>query len=105
MNIADLFDTMPQRYRKGSVESATTYYFSVGDHKYTVFIDRDACRVERGKAVDQADVVLKTTAELFEQMVVRGKMPAAMDVMRGRVKTNDPGRLHKLREMFDFTPR
>lgn len=105
MDIARVFESMPARYRKGSVTVATTFYFSVGEDKFTVFIDPDACRVERGKVVEQADVVLKTTPELFESMVVHGKMPGAMDIMRGRIKTNDPARLQTLRGMFDFTPR
>jgi putative sterol carrier protein len=104
LNVRDVFEKMPERYRKGSAESPITYYFSVGDDKFTVFVEPESCRVEAGKVVEKADVVLKTTPELFERMVIKGKMPGTMDIMRGRIKTNDPMKLQKLKDMFEFPP-
>lgn len=102
MTVPEIFDAMPSRYRKGSATSARSFYFSVGDHKYTVKIDAEGCTVESGKTIDNADVVLKTTPELFEKMVVKGKLPGALDIARGKIKTNDPGGLKALRDWFDF---
>lgn len=102
MTIPEIFDAMPSRYKKGSATSPRSFYFSVGDHKYTVKIDGDVCSVESGKTIDNADVVLKTTPALFEKMVVKGKMPGPIDIARGKIKTNDPGGLAALREWFDF---
>jgi hypothetical protein len=59
--------------------------------------------VEEGKTVEAADIVLKTTPDLFEKMVLRGKLPGPIDIARGKVRTNDPMGLQKLREWFDFT--
>ena len=103
MNIKKIFDEMPGRYIKGSATKATTYYFSIGDSKFTVTIDPDAVKVADGKTVDKADVILKTTPDLFEKMVIKGKMPGPIDIARGKVKTNDPAGLQKLRTMFDFS--
>lgn len=103
MDIAAIFEHMPERYRKGSAREPKTFYFSIGEHKYTVKVSPDDCVVEKGKTVDAADVVLKTTPELFEKMVLRGKLPGPIDIARGKVKTNDPAGLQKLREWFDFT--
>jgi hypothetical protein len=36
-------------------------------------------------------------------MVVQGKLPGAIDIAMGRIKTNDPMGLQKLREWFDFS--
>lgn len=102
MTIPQLFAAMPARYRVGKVDRPMTYYFSVGDHKYTVKVDAEKCVVESGKTVDNADCVLKTTPELFEKMVIHGKMPGPIDIARGKVKTNDAGALAKLRDLFDF---
>jgi hypothetical protein len=102
MTIPQLFAAMPGRYRAGKVDRATTYYFSIGDHKYTVKLDKEKCVVEDGKTIDNADCVLKTTPELFEKMVIHGKMPGPIDIARGKVKTNDTGALMKLRDLFDF---
>ena len=102
MTIPEIFEAMPSRYRKGSATSARSFYFSVGDHKYTVKVDAQGCTVESGKTLENADVVLKTTPELFEKMVVKGKMPGPLDIARGKIKTNDPGGLKSLRDWFDF---
>ncbi|MEM6292560.1 MAG: hypothetical protein AAGA54_14895 [Myxococcota bacterium] len=104
MTIPEIFDAMPTRYRKGTAKAPSTFYFSVGDHKYTVKIDPETCSVEPGKTVENADVVLKTTPELFEKMVIKGKMPGPLDIARGKIKTNDPNALRSLRDYFDFTP-
>lgn len=103
MNITQLFTAMPTRYKPGKLTKPTSYYFSVGDHKYTVKLDPQTCTVESGKTIENADCVLKTTPELFEKMVLHGKMPGPIDIARGKVKTNDAGALMKLRELFDFS--
>lgn len=103
MDVPAIFDEMPGRYKAGSAKQPRSFYFSIGEHKYTVFVDPETCRVETGKAVDDADVVLKTTPELFERMVIKGKLPGALDIARGKIKTNDPSGLQSLREMFDFS--
>jgi len=103
VDVPAIFDNMPSRYKAGSASKPRSFYFSIGDHKYTVFVDADTCRVEKGKTTESADVILKTTPELFERMVIRGKLPGALDIARGKVKTNDPGGLQSLREMFDFS--
>lgn len=102
MDVKKIFEKMPGRYIKGSVEKPTTYYFSIGDDKFTLKIDKDVATVESGKTVDNADCVLKTTPELFEKMVLKGKAPGPIDIARGKIKTNDPMGLQKLRTMFDF---
>ena len=100
--IQRIFQEMPERYRAGS-STGGTYYFSIGESKYTVTLSADTCVVEDGKTVDKADYILMTTPELFEKMVIRGKMPGPMDIARGRIKTNDPIALGKLRDYFDFS--
>jgi putative sterol carrier protein len=98
-----IFEQMPSRYIKGRATGPSTFYFSIDNHKYTVRISPEECKVEKGKTQDRTDFVLKTTAALFEKMVIKGKMPSPLDVMRGKIKTNDPLALKKLRGMFDFS--
>ena len=100
--IADIFAEMPTRYIPGRSQETKTYYFSIGDQKFTVRLSPEACEVQEGKG-DHADYVLKTTPELFEKMVIRGKMPGPLDIARGKVKTNDPLALKRMRELFDFS--
>lgn len=102
VTIPEIFESMPTRFRSGSASKPSTFYFSVGEFKYTMKIGPDGCVVESGKTIDNADVVLKTTPALFERMVVKGKLPGALDIARGKVKTNDPGALRSLRDYFNF---
>ena len=101
-NVSTIFRTMPERYKPGVLANDRTYYFSVGDFKYTVYLNPTTCRVEEGKTTDAADVVLKTTEKIFTQLVLNGKRPGTLDIARGRFKTNDVGGLTALRDLFDF---
>lgn len=103
MQVDKIFEQMPSRYIKGKATKKTVYYFSIGDFRCTVTIEPQGVTVEPGKKVDDADVVLKTTPELFEKMVLKGKMPGPIDIARGKVKTNDPVGLKGLRDHFDFS--
>jgi len=102
MNVPQIFDAMPSRYVRGRMPEPKVFYFSVGDYRYTVRLSNEDCTVESGKTTERADVVLKTTPELFEKMVVRGEAPGTFDILRGRVKTNDPQALKRLRDVFDL---
>lgn len=102
MDVKQIFEQMPSRYVVGKATKKTIYYFSIGDYKATVTIEPQGVTVEPDKKVDNADVVLKTTPELFQNMVLRGKLPGPIDIARGKVKTNDPVGLKNLRDYFDF---
>ncbi|MEM7152214.1 MAG: hypothetical protein AAF799_05195 [Myxococcota bacterium] len=101
--IAQIFEEMPKRYIKGKASKTTVFYFSIDKLRYTVTISPEEVKVEPNRKVDNADVVLKTTAALFEKMVIKGKLPGPIDIARGKVKTNDPAALKNLRDYFDFT--
>ena len=103
MSIDQIFEQMPSRYLKNKISKRTVYYFSIGSSRYTVTLEPESVTVEPNKKVDDADVVLKTTPELFEKMVLKGKMPGPIDIARGKVKTNNPLQLKQLRDYFDFS--
>lgn len=103
MDIRKIFEALPDRFRPGTVTAPQVYYFSVGEHRYTVRLEPERCTVEPGKTVENADVVLKTTPTIFAKMVLRGERPGALDIALGRIKTNDPSALKKLQEYFDLS--
>jgi putative sterol carrier protein len=102
MQVQKIFQLMPSRFVRGKATKKSVYYFSIGDFRCTVTIEPDGVTVEPNKKVDNADVVLKTSPELFEKMVVDGKLPSAVDIARGKIKTNDVVGLKRLRDFFDF---
>ena len=73
---------------------------SIGEERWTISLAPDACEVVEGKAVERADCVLKCTPDLFVRMVLYGQMPGALDIARGRIRTNSPMMLRSLQERF-----
>lgn len=96
-----IFDAMPGRYVPGKVPRPLTFYFSVGEDKYTVRLDAQKCEVAPGKT-DNADCVVKADPGVFENLVLKGKAPGPLDIARGRFKTNDVGLLSVLKDCFRF---
>jgi hypothetical protein len=95
----EIFDAMPGRFLKGKAPRDLTFYFSVGDEKYTVRLTREACTVTPGKT-ENADCVVKADPAVFEALVLKGKAPGPLDIARGKFKTNDPSLLLALKECF-----
>ena len=65
-SIHAIFDGMPARYIKGQVTSPVSYYFSVGDEKWTATLHPDHIDMVEGRQGD-ADCVLKCDPKLFEK--------------------------------------
>ena len=103
IDIPTIFQHMSSLYIPGSAEQPKSFYFSLGDHKYTVKVDPTTCVVEEGKTVENADIVLKATPDLFLKMVIQGKMPSPLDIARGKIKTNNPAGLASIKSLFDFS--
>ena len=88
--IAKIFKGLPKRFNKKNVKSERSYYFSLGDdEKWTVYVGRTTCTVEKGNA-GEADCFFKGPAELF-LAVWRGEHQLGpADFLTGRVKSNNP---------------
>jgi putative sterol carrier protein len=99
--IPEIFKSMPGKYKAGVLKANKSFYFSIGDHKYTVKLTPESCAVDDGKTLENADCVLKCTPDIFTGLL-QGKMPGTMDVMRGKIKTNDPGALQALKDCFNW---
>ncbi len=100
-NIETLFTKLPQKYKAGAVKAAKTFYFSLDEEKWTVTLDPAMCRVEPGKTVEKADVVLKTSADLFLKMWNGEYTPGMGDFLAGRIKSNDPQALKTFIAAFE----
>ncbi len=100
--LAEAFEKMKARYKKGIVQGTKTFYFSLGEQdgqKWVVTATPDACEVKQGK-IEGADVILKTSEELFLKLIRGQWVPGMMDFMRGKIKTNDPDGLRLLKDAF-----
>lgn len=95
----DLLLAFPSRYIPGRVDRPLTYYFSVGDDRYTLHLTPTACTLTPGK-VENADCVVKADPAVFLALVLHNKTPGPLDIARGKFKTNDPSLLVKLKDCF-----
>jgi putative sterol carrier protein len=99
--VDEIFRRLPERYKPGVVKKTQHFYFSIDDHKYTVTLDPESCTVEEGKTVDNAEVFLKTSADLFLKTYNGEYRPGMSDFMSGRVKSNNPYALKSFIDAFD----
>ena len=98
--VRQILQALPGRYIPDSGQQAVAYYFSIGQERWTLLLDGDRCEVREGRPSTRADCVLKCTVDLFIGMMLHGRMPGALDIARGRIRTNSPLMLRSLQERF-----
>jgi len=98
--IEQIFATLPESLVVGVVTTPTSYYFSLGDSKKTVFVSADHCRVEDGRAVENADCVCKTSEEFFLKIWQEDYRPGMGDFLSGKIKSNNPESLQIFLKAF-----
>jgi putative sterol carrier protein len=97
------FEGMQKAFKPNSIDKDQTVYFSLGDGpgmKWTMWIGPTKCEIKEGKLVENADNFLKTSADLFVQMIQGKYKPGAMDFMRGKISAKDPFKLQGLFKAF-----
>jgi uncharacterized OB-fold protein/putative sterol carrier protein len=99
-DVSAVFHALPSRFRKEKADEDLSYYFSIDDEQWTVFVTPENCEVQPGKTVDSADCFLKTSAEIFLGTINGTYTPSMTDLITGKVKTNNPFLLQKFRELF-----
>ena len=88
--ITKIFESLPDKFQKGSATTPRTFYFSLGDEeKWTVSLDEDACVVKPGKAED-ADCFFKASSEMFLDVWNGRHTPSVTDFLSGKIKSNNP---------------
>lgn len=98
--VAQMFETLPKMFVKGSVKTPRTFYFSLDDvEKWTVSIGPEACSVKAGKT-DDADCFFKSTSKIFLDVWTGKKTPSATDFITGAIKSNNPMMLKEFMGAF-----
>jgi putative sterol carrier protein len=88
--VSRIFKGLPKKFKKGSVSSPKSFYFSLGDdEKWTVTLSPDECVVEEGKSED-ADCFFKASPEMFLDVWNGKHKPSATDFLMGKIKSNNP---------------
>jgi len=102
--VAEVFRRLPERFQTGRTSKTIVYYFSIDEEKWTVTVTSDRCEVERGKKSGEADCFVKTSTEIFLSTIRGEYMPSMMDLVTGKLKTNNPTLLSTFRSVFASTP-
>jgi len=100
--LAGVFAELEERFVSGAVQAPVSYYFSIGDERWTVRATGQDVEISRGKTVDVADCVLKTTPGAFERIVREAWVPGASDFVSGQIKTNSVAHLLTLQKIFQL---
>jgi len=94
---------MQKKFKPNVLDKDQTVYFSLGEGpgmKWTMWIGPSKCEIKEGKLVENADNFLKTSADLFVQMITGKHKPGMMDFMRGKISAKDPMALQPLFKAF-----
>lgn len=97
-----VFQDLKSRYKTGQLQEDLSFYFSLGDaegQKWSARLTPDSCEVFKGK-IDDADVFLKTSEDLFVKLIRGEYKPSMMDFMSGKISSNDPFKLTALKDCF-----
>lgn len=97
-----VFEEMKKRFRPNAVDKKTTFYFSLGEGpglKWAMTVTPTTCEIAEGK-VDNADLFLKTSADMFVKIMTGTHKPGMADFMTGKIKSNDPMKLALLQKVF-----
>jgi len=100
--LADLFAELQERFVAGAVDRPVSYYFALGEDRWTVRVSRDACEVMPGKVVNPADCVLKTTPAIFTRIVREAYTPSPAEFVSGAVKSNNINLLFTFQKVFQL---
>ncbi|HEY3493375.1 MAG TPA: AMP-binding protein [Polyangiaceae bacterium] len=98
--LEEVFHELERRFAPNAVERPTSYYFSLGDDRFTLLLSSERCEVKPGKHVDAADCVLKTSPDLFARIVREAYVPSPAEFLSGAVKTNNLGLLLEFQKAF-----
>ena len=96
---SQVFEALPSLFRKNKTDKHLTYYFSIDDEQWTVEVGPETCAVRHGKTED-ADCFLKTSKDIFLGTIKGDYTPSFVDIMNGKVKTNNPILLQTFKSIF-----
>ena len=97
--VRSIFEDMKDKFRADQCSESVTYYFSVGEERWTVWVSPEGARAEEGKHVNPADCIIKADPNLFVDMIRNGKKPKPWH-FGTKLKTNNPTLLLKMAQLF-----
>ena len=102
--VVEAFESLAPRFQADRVKKPMSWYFSLGDTRYTVEVNPDKADVSEGKPVGgKADCVVKTSEEMLRKIIQDGYVPEPPEFFSGAIKTNDIPMLIEFSKVFDLS--
>ena len=102
-SLAGVFAELRDRFQAGTVDRPVSYYFALGEDRWTIKVTQDTCEVLPGKVVNPADCVLKTSPDIFTRIVREAYTPSPAEFVSGLVKSNNINLLFTFQKIFQLS--
>jgi long-chain acyl-CoA synthetase len=97
------FRSLSKKFSRERVEKSMSWYFSMGEVRWTVIIDDDGCRVLEGRPPGgAADCVVKAAPDIIKKLIQDAYVPGPTEFVSGVIKTNDIPGLIEFSRVFDL---
>jgi len=97
------FRSLEKKFSRDRVDKPMSWYFSMGEVRWTVIIDEDGCRVLEGRPPGgSADCVVKASPDIIKRLIQDSYVPGPSEFVSGVIKTNDIPGLIEFSRVFDL---
>ena len=97
-------ESLASRFDTEIMDRPMSWYFSLGEIKYSVSITEDGCEVSPGRpSGGSADCVVKSTPDLIRRLICEAYVPTPSEFVSGAIKTNDIPLLIEFSRVFDLS--
>jgi len=101
--VEQAFESLAGRFDGARVKKAVSWYFSLGESRFTVQVSPEAVSVQPGKPAGKADCVVKTSEEMLRKIIQDGYVPQPPEFFSGTIKTNDIPMLIEFSKVFGLS--
>ena len=103
--MSTVFAELAGRFLPDAAEAPITWYFTLGEEKWTVSADKAHSEVRAGRPSGSADCVVKTSADMMRRIIRDGYTPEVSEFVSGVIKTNDIPGLLSFSQIFRLGPQ
>ena len=97
-------ESLSSKYDAERIERPVSWYFSLGDVKYSVAVTETGCEVAPGRPqAGSADCVIKAEPEMIRRLICDSYIPTPAEFVSGVIKTNDIPLLIEFSRVFGLT--
>ena len=83
-------ESLHSKFDADRIERDVSWYFSLGEVKYSVAVTATACLVSPGRpSGGSADCVIKAEPEMIRKLICESYLPTPAEFVSGSIKTND----------------